>query len=305
MISSRKHGFTLVEVLLVIAILGLLAGMLFPAFRRSRAKGRQLRCASNLHQIGVACACHMADDQISKARPLIGPGWTGELLTYLHNPEIMMCPGDRGFTGGTAGAGDAGRSGPAGIVVNVWGRYDMPLEDGPLTRREELSETSYILRFEDIRPTGGDMDFNDLVLQVDELSDGRVRISVVSIDAGYRFSLLGPDRQGLLHDLHQHVGESIVASSVKTSYGINSMVRHLELGARSILLLDYPKDVADCAGPDAMDDWDDWTDRTGLPSFARHLGRCNVLFADGSVQALSPVDIDPDDPKLAREYWLP
>jgi len=303
MISSRKHGFTLVEVLLVIAILGLLAGMLFPAFRRSRAKGRQLGCASNLHQIGVAWACHMADDETSKARPLIGPGWAGELLTYLHSPEIMICPGDRGFEGGTAG--DAGRSGLAGMVVNVWGLYDMPLEEGPLTRREGLSETSYILRFEDMRPDGGDMDFNDLVLRIDELSDGRVRISVVSIEAGYHFSLLGADRQVLLHDLHQHVGESIVVSSVKTSYGINSMVRSLEPGARSILLLDYPKDVADCAGPDAMDDWDDWADRTGLPSFARHLGRCNVLFADGSLQALSPVDIDPDDPQLAGEYWLP
>ena len=305
MMSSRKHGFTLIEVLLVIVILGLLAGMLFPTFRRSRAKGRQLKCASNLHQIGIAYSCHMADDETSRARVLIGPGWAGELLTYLHNPDILICPADRGFGDGTGRGSPSGRSGLGGIVVNVWNRYDMPLKEGPLTRREDLSETSYILRFEDIRPSGGDMDFNDLVLRIDELPDGQARITIVSIEAGYHFSLLGPDRQVLLHDLHEHIGESIMVSCVKTSYGMNSMVRHLEPGAKSILLLDYPREVADCAGPDAVDNWDDWTDRTGVLSFARHSGNCNVLFADGSLRPLCPRDIDPDDPKLAQEYWLP
>ena len=302
---KRTNGFTLIEVLLVIAILGLLAGMLFPPFRRSRAKGRQLRCASNLRQIAIAYGCHMADDEKSRARPLIGFGWAGELLSYLHTPKILICPGDRALGGGTGRDGETGRSGLPGIVVDVWGRYDMPLEEGPLTRRKQLSATTYLLCFEDIRPTGGDMDFNDLVLRIEELPDGRARITVVSIEAGYHFSLLGPERQVLLYDLHEHIGESIMVSRVKTSYGINGMVRQLEPGARSILLLDYPREVADCAGPDALDDWDDWTDRSGLYSFARHLRRCNVLFADGSLRPLSPPDIDPDDPKLAQEYWLP
>lgn len=47
-------GFTLIEFLVVIAILGILAAILFPVFSGTCEKGRHASCLSNLKQIGSA-----------------------------------------------------------------------------------------------------------------------------------------------------------------------------------------------------------------------------------------------------------
>lgn len=52
--TSRRAGFTLLELLIVIAIVGILAGMVFPAVGYVREKARKDECLSNLRQWGVA-----------------------------------------------------------------------------------------------------------------------------------------------------------------------------------------------------------------------------------------------------------
>jgi prepilin-type N-terminal cleavage/methylation domain-containing protein len=45
---SDNRGITVIEILVVIAIIGVLAAVLFPVFARARDKGRQTACLSNL-----------------------------------------------------------------------------------------------------------------------------------------------------------------------------------------------------------------------------------------------------------------
>jgi prepilin-type processing-associated H-X9-DG protein/prepilin-type N-terminal cleavage/methylation domain-containing protein len=49
-----KNAFTLVEMLVVVAIIMVLAALLFPALGKAREGGRNARCSSNLHQLQLA-----------------------------------------------------------------------------------------------------------------------------------------------------------------------------------------------------------------------------------------------------------
>jgi prepilin-type N-terminal cleavage/methylation domain-containing protein/prepilin-type processing-associated H-X9-DG protein len=70
--AARRRGFTLVELLVVMAIIGVLVGLIVPAVQRARESAARTTCANNLKQIGLSC--HMLHDTYGHL-PSGGWGW--------------------------------------------------------------------------------------------------------------------------------------------------------------------------------------------------------------------------------------
>lgn len=292
---SRAAAFTLIELLVVVAILALLVAILAPSLQGMAAMARTAKCASNLHNIGVACA-----GEGGPAGQISSFGWREALLPRLSDdPWALICP-DGMYLGDTVSGG--------GYYIEVIGKgYNMLLEEEPLTLREDISDTAYLLKFEDIRPGGGDMDFNDLVMKVERFGESTMRITYISINAGYHFNLRGPDGTILMPDLGRVTpsGTYHDVSGGDASYGMTSLAHKVTAGSRVAYVLDYEKAVANVGGNDALDDWRRWAGEDGVPTFARHKGRCNVLFSEGSTGSVHHLDLDPDVPGALENYWLP
>jgi prepilin-type processing-associated H-X9-DG protein len=79
----------MLELTVAIAIIAILAAILFPIFARSRERARTVSCASNLFNIGLAL--HMYAQEHDGKFPPPNNNEAG-IMSYLQNPSIFNCP---------------------------------------------------------------------------------------------------------------------------------------------------------------------------------------------------------------------
>lgn len=60
--SKRRRGFTVIELLVIIACIAVLAGLVFPGMGRARAKSKRIGCVGNLKQMGLAFRIFAVDN---------------------------------------------------------------------------------------------------------------------------------------------------------------------------------------------------------------------------------------------------
>jgi prepilin-type N-terminal cleavage/methylation domain-containing protein/prepilin-type processing-associated H-X9-DG protein len=81
------HGFTLVELLVVITIIGILIALLLPAVQAAREAARRMQCSNNLKQMGLAM--HLYHEAIKVLPPdYDGWAWSARILPFVENASI-------------------------------------------------------------------------------------------------------------------------------------------------------------------------------------------------------------------------
>jgi len=108
-----KHGFTLVELLVVIGIISVLVALLLPALNKARVAGIRTQCMANQQQLAHGIALYTMDNQ----------GY-GPLSAYNHGPDDF-------------------NSNPAGYYVDWWCQSEIGQYIGIATRGQDYNPSTY------------------------------------------------------------------------------------------------------------------------------------------------------------------
>jgi prepilin-type N-terminal cleavage/methylation domain-containing protein/prepilin-type processing-associated H-X9-DG protein len=200
----RRAGFTLVEVLVVIAVIGVLVVLLLPAVQAARESARRAACQNNLRQIGVALhAYHDAHKQlpvgcVEKRIPSTKPNgrqlaWSAAVLPNLEESSLWS---QIDFGSPYDGAANAGA---AATVLSVYlcpstvrlarGREGVIVSNPALSGtngqyRGAAIDYGGIYGAAQISPSANGIFLYDREVRISEITDGTSHTLAVAEDAG-------------------------------------------------------------------------------------------------------------------------
>jgi prepilin-type N-terminal cleavage/methylation domain-containing protein len=285
--AGIRRGLTLVELMVVIGIIAILAGIIIPVVSRARASGRLVQCISNLRQFDVAFKGQDPNKPDTRLPP--AETWVGVVAGSAPGAhKILQCP-DGESSGGTSADGSA-------ALFYAWrgngtGNANGSRLNGDTAWRETRSNVgtdgSYLASYE-MKPGGP-----SLVISYKPLGGDKWRATVTThpgapyrIDAqilsdGRRFIRVA---QGFIVDYEAGVGGA--------DYAFNALGSGLaDFRSGKVVAMDFNKSVFDFDGWQTAGQPDDYLPAKVLTR--RHLKKINALLSDGSVQSFGADEMLP------------
>lgn len=328
----RRPGFTLTELMVVLAIIVLLVTILPPSLSRALALSRATVCRNHLHEISTALATDRARLRMagwSSASDFPSADeWPGIPYSTCPMEDLYLCPEEEGAAR-VALMGD-----PLSHLVyrnidssswkpprNIEIRFSDPGHQGLGnmhlgTRRGSDARGEYIeIGLDDNERVNQTSGRHDGVIRVYLNVKGRVIARLIQYSCGEFNAVLFDgkplftrpgDPPGVSDPASEQYGwlgpgrskegmEVELTSAFKCSYGMTVGSQYFTYPTHRILVLDYDRQMCDPEDSDTQQ---------LLQDGARHLGRLNLLFADGSVRTKGPTEIDPALPGNER-WWRP